>query len=407
MSLFTKFASLAQVRASLSEAGVNPVGVPIDKVLSPSRGVIGGREVILAGTNNYLGLTFDPACIEASRAAALACGTGTTGSRMANGTYAGHLALERAIAEFFGVAHAIVFTTGYQANVGTIATLAGPGEVLLLDADSHASIYDGARLSGAEVIRFKHNDPDDLSRRLGRLAGRTADTLVVVEGIYSMLGDRAPLAEIVAVTREQGAWLLVDEAHSMGVLGACGRGLAEEVGVEAQIDFITGTFSKSLGAIGGYCVSRHPELELVRAAARAYVFTASPTPATIASTHKALETIRQRPALREQLWRNARRMYEGVKALGLRVGPEPSPVVATLFDDRQQALAAWRELLARGVYVNLVVPPAAPLSLLRCSLSAAHSEQQVDAMIEAYAQMAAVLHIGSSARTVAASAVRA
>ncbi len=312
---------------------------------------------------------------------------------MANGTYGGHLDLERAIADFFAVPYAIVFTTGYQANLGIISTLAGPNDVLLLDADSHASIYDGARLGGAETFRFKHNDADDLARRLRRLGPRAADALVVVEGIYSMLGDRSPLAEIVAATREYGAWLLVDEAHSMGVLGEHGRGLAEETGLEAEVDFVTGTFSKSLGAIGGYCVSRHAELELVRNAIRAYVFSASPTPATIASTRVALDAVRQRRELRERLWRNAERVYAGVSALGLRVGPEPSPVVATLFDDRASALAAWRFLLEQGIYVNLVVPPAASLSLLRCSLSAAHSDEEVDMILEGYRVMAQQLEL--------------
>ncbi len=393
MSLFSKFEGLARLRDSLFSSGMNPVGVPIEKVLSPTRGIIAGREVVLAGTNNYLGLTFDSACIEASRRATLEFGTGTTGSRMANGTYGGHLELERAIADFFVVPYAIVFTTGYQANLGIISTLAGPNDVLLLDADSHASIYDGARLGGAQTYRFKHNDADDLAKRLRRLGPRAAEALVVVEGIYSMLGDRSPLAEIVAATREHGAWLLVDEAHSMGVLGEHGRGLAEETGLEAEVDFVTGTFSKSLGAIGGYCVSRHAELELVRNAIRAYVFSASPTPATIASTRAALDAVSHRRELRERLWRNAVRVYAGVRALGLRVGPEPSPVVATLFDDRETALAAWRYLLEHGIYVNLVVPPAASLSLLRCSLSAAHSEEEVDMILEGYRLMAQQLEV--------------
>ena len=214
--------------------------------------MLDGRRVLLLGTNNYLGLTFDRDCIAAAVAATEAEGTGTTGSRIANGSYGGHEALERRLAAFLGRRSAMVFTTGYQANLGVLSALAGRGDHLLLDADSHASIYDGARLAGAQVTRFRHNDPDDLRRRLRVLSSQPGDKLIVVEGIYSMLGDTAPLREIAAVKRETGAWLLVDEAHSLGVLGARGRGLAEAEGVEADVDFVVGTFSKSLGAIGGY-----------------------------------------------------------------------------------------------------------------------------------------------------------
>jgi 8-amino-7-oxononanoate synthase len=202
----------------------------MEKVLSSTEAIINGRRMILAGTNNYMGLTFDPDCIEAATQAAGKLGTGTTGSRMANGTYSGHVQLERELADFYGCTYGVVFSTGYIANLGMLSSLTAPGDVLLIDADSHASIYDGCRLSGAEIIRFRHNDPGDLEKRLKRLGDRAANTLVVVEGIYSMLGDRAPLADIAAVKERYGAFLLVDEAHSLGVLGRKGRGLAEEAG---------------------------------------------------------------------------------------------------------------------------------------------------------------------------------
>ncbi|NIA01366.1 MAG: aminotransferase class I/II-fold pyridoxal phosphate-dependent enzyme, partial [Planctomycetia bacterium] len=316
-------------------------------------------------------------------------GTGTTGSRMANGTFAGHVALENELAAFFDRKHAIVFSTGYAATMGMCSTLAGPGDVIVLDADSHASIYDGVRLGGADVIRFRHNDPADLDKRLRRLGDRIENTLIIVEGIYSMMGDQAPLAEIAEVKRKYGGLLLVDEAHSLGMLGEHGRGVAEAAGVEDDVDFVVGTFSKSLGAIGGYCVSNHDRLNAIRFAIRAYIFTASPSPSVIASTRAALRLMQERPYLRDQLWANAQRLYDGLKALGLQVSPEVSPVVAITIKDRNQAIDWWNRLLQHGAYVNLVVPPASPTddSLLRCSVSAAHSAEQIDRIIEAFAKV--------------------
>ncbi|MGD8617288.1 MAG: pyridoxal phosphate-dependent aminotransferase family protein [Gammaproteobacteria bacterium] len=389
MSLFDKFEPILQIRAELEALGIMPFGAVTEKILSPTEAIVDGHKVILAGTNNYLGLTFEPDCIAAAKQAVEEQGTGTTGSRMANGTFAAHLALERELAGFFDRRHAIVFSTGYAATMGMGSTLAGPGDVIVLDADSHASIYDGVRLSGAEVIRFRHNDVADLEKRLRRLGERVSNTLIIVEGIYSMLGDQAPLADIAAVKRKYGGMLLVDEAHSLGMLGAHGRGAAEAAGVERDTDFLVGTFSKSLGAIGGYCVSDHAELEAIRFAIRSYIFTASSSPSVIASTRAALRLMQERPELRERLWQNAHRLYDGLERLGYRVSPQVSPVVAVTVSDRGQAIAWWNELLRRGAYVNLVMPPAAPTSdsLLRCSVSAAHSPDQIDRIIEAFAAL--------------------
>ena len=360
MSLFDKFQPMIKTRAELAEFGVMPFGPVTEKLFSATEGIVNGKRVILAGTNNYLGLTFDPDCIAAAQKALAEQGTGTTGSRMANGTFADHLKLEQELAEFFGVGHAIVFSTGYAATMGMSATLAGPGDVILLDAESHASIYDGVMLSGAEVIRFRHNDAADLDKRLRRLGERAKDALVIVEGIYSMGGDRSPLKEIAAVKRKYGCFLMVDEAHSLGMIGEKGRGVVEAEGVEDDVDFIVGTFSKSLGAIGGYCVSRHPELEAIRFTIRSYIFTASSSPAVIASSRQALRIIQERPELRTRLWENANQLYDGLKALGLKVGPQASPVVAVTIDNREQALSWWAQLFDMGIYVNLVVPPASP-----------------------------------------------
>lgn len=393
MTLLDKFKPLQEARDRLKASGIDPFGVTVEKVLSPTEAMVNGRHVILAGTNNYLGLTFHPDCIAAATEALREAGCGTTGSRMANGNYADHQALEREFAEFYRKPYGVVFSTGYLANLALLSTLPGADDVILLDADCHASIYDGCRMSQAEVIRFRHNDVEDLKKRLSRLKERATRTLIVVEGIYSMRGDMAPLREIVALKQEHGAYLLVDEAHSLGVLGEHGRGLVEAEGVEDQVDFIVGTFSKSLGGIGGYCVSSHRELDTLRYAARPYIFTASSSPASIASTRVALRLLRDGKELREKLWRNARRFYEGLKSLGLKLGPQLSPVIAIMLgESREQALMVWHELLRRGVYVNLVMPPATPdqRCLLRCSMSAAHQDEQIDRLLAAFAEVFAL-----------------
>ena len=385
--LFDKFKTMADFQAELADKSVAPFGAVTEEILSATEGIVQGRRVILAGTNNYLGLSYDPRCIAAAQEAAARWGTGTTGSRMANGSFAEHQALEREMADFYGVGHAICFSTGYAATMGMTATLAGPGDVILLDSDSHSSIYSGVKLSGAEIIRFKHSDPEDLAKRMRRLGDRASQALIVAEGIYSMLGDVAPLKEIAAVKREYGGYLLVDEAHSMGALGETGRGAAQAAGVEDDVDFFVGTFSKSLGAIGGFCTSRHPELETIRYCIRAYIFTASSSPSVVASTREALRIVQAEPELREKLWDNARRLYDGLGKLGLPLGPSASPVVAVELQDRTQAIDCWQGLMDAGVYANLVVPPASPSTnfLLRNSVSAAHSPEQIDTIIAAYA----------------------
>jgi 8-amino-7-oxononanoate synthase len=390
MTLFAKFEALAATRRALAEYGLKSVNVVMEKLISPTEAIVNGRPTILAGTNNYLGLTLNADCVEAACQALQAEGTGTTGSRVANGTYADHVALENDLSDFFDCSSVIVFSTGYVANLGMISTLAGSGDTIMIDADCHASIYDGCKLSAADIIRFRHNDPDDLEKRLKRLKERAANTLIIVEGLYSMLGDRAPLAEIAAVKKRYGAYLLVDEAHSLGVLGENGRGLAEETGVEQDVDFIVGTFSKSLGAIGGYCASKHKELDTIRYANRPYIFTASPSPSIVASTRKALSILRSQPELRQRLWENANRLYRHFKVIGLNIGPEPSPIVAVRLENKEDAISKWNQLLEHGIYVNLVLPPASPDggSLLRCSISADHSPEQVDRIMDAFAGVA-------------------
>ena len=391
MSLLDKFSVTRQLKAGLEDIGRDPTGVVFDTINSATEGVVEGRTTILAGTNNYLGLTFDPACVAAGVSAMQTQGTGTTGSRMANGSYASHGALETELADFFQCSNAMVFSTGYAANLGVLTALLGKGDVVLLDSDAHASLYDGCRMSGADIYRFRHNDMVSLERRLERLEDRAGRCLIIVEGMYSVLGDCAPLAKIVELKERFGASLLVDEAHSLGVFGDRGCGVAEEQGVLDKVDFIVGTFSKSLGAMGGFCVSRHDVLGLFRYVSRPFMFTASPSPAVMATTREALHQLRTRRELKATLWSNARRLYSGLQALGFDLGPEVSPVIAVRCEDRESALCNWNKLLQDGVYVNMMLPPATPggASFLRCSISAAHTPEQISTIIEKFASLKA------------------
>jgi 8-amino-7-oxononanoate synthase len=389
MGIFDKFQPLAEARKAMEENCGEFFNIVMEDIISGTEAVVNGRTVLLAGSNNYLGMTFNAECIRAACQAVQREGTGTTGSRMANGTFSGHVALEQELSDFFNRLNTIVFSTGYIANLAMLSTVVGSGEVILLDADCHASIYDGCRLGDAEIVRFRHNDANDLEKRLRRLTKRNTNVLIVVEGLYSMLGDRAPLADIATLKNKYGAYLLVDEAHSLGVLGPNGRGLAEETGVENSVDFVVGTFSKSLGAIGGFCTSNHPELNLVRYASRSYVFTASSSPSIIASTRTALRIMRTQPELRRRLWDNANLLYQRLKDFDFRVGPEASPIIAVRYKNAEEAFAIWNGLLERGVYVNMVLPPATPDggALLRCSLSAAHTREQVGKIGDAFAAL--------------------
>ena len=386
MSILSKFAPLREHYDQLCSVGQNPFEMVFDSLYSATEGLYKGRRTILMGTNNYLGLTFDQSCVDEAVTVLRAQGTGTTGSRIANGSYGGHRQLEVDLARFFGRKHCMVFSTGYQANLGMLSTLVGKGDYLLLDSDSHASIYDGARLGHAEVVRFRHNDADDLHKRLNRLKGEPGNKLVVVEGIYSMLGDLAPLKEIAAVKRETGAYLMVDEAHSMGVLGATGRGLAEQTQVEADVDFVIGTFSKSLGSVGGFCVSNLEGFDVLRVACRPYMFTASLPPAVMASTITALKRLQEAPELRSYLCDNSTRLYDGLRKLGFTVGPQRSPIVSVALNDTLLAVEFWNRLLQGGIYLNLALPPAtpSPSPLLRSSVSAVHSFEQIDRALQLF-----------------------
>jgi 8-amino-7-oxononanoate synthase len=398
--LLDKYQTIIERRARMLAVGSTPSGWSTSGCCRLPAPVINGRETILAGTNNYMGITFEPDCIAAGQAALANFGTGTTGSRIANGTYAIHTELEAALAEFLGRKHCIVFTTGYQANLAMISGLAGPRDTIFLDADSHSSIYDGCTLSGARLVRFRHNDAADLGKRLARMDPDDGGKLVVLEGIYSMLGDRPPLADFVELKRQYGFELLVDEAHSFGVLGPNGRGLADEAGLEEECDYVVGTFSKSIGSIGGFGAGNDEMFDVLRYAARPYMFTASPSPASIATARAALARLAAEPERRTRLWENSKRLHDGFRDLGLDLGCDTvSPIVAVKCPDEPSTVAMWNALLDAGVYVNIAVPPGTPnrLCLLRCSVSAAHTTDEIDLILELFGKVVAAHRTRASA----------
>ncbi|MDQ3144832.1 MAG: aminotransferase class I/II-fold pyridoxal phosphate-dependent enzyme, partial [Pseudomonadota bacterium] len=360
--LFSKFDPLiAQREALLSTGLTDPFNLVMDEVISPTVAMCNGKRTILLGTYNYMGMTFDPDVIAAGKQALDDYGSGTTGSRVLNGTYAGHKACEEALRTFYDMDHAMVFSTGYQANLGIISTLAGKDDYIILDIDSHASIYDGCALGNAQIVPFRHNDVEALEKRLKRMP-EGAGCLVVLEGVYSMLGDVAPLKEMVAVSKAAGAMVLVDEAHSMGFIGENGRGVAEAQGVIDDVDFIIGTFSKSVGTVGGFCVSNHPKFKILRLVCRPYVFTASLPPSVVATAATSIAKLTHGADKRAHLWENSRKLHAGLKALGFTLGTDTpqSAIIAVILPDLEQGIAMWQALLDEGLYVNLARPPATP-----------------------------------------------
>lgn len=386
--LFSKFDALIAQREGLLATGVkDPFSLVMEEVKSPTVAVVNGKETILLGTYNYMGMTFDDDVIAAGKKALDEFGAGTTGSRVLNGTFQGHKECEDALKEFYGMDHAMVFSTGYQANLGIISTIAGKGDYIILDIDSHASIYDGCKMGDAEIVAFRHNDVEALEKRLKRLPA-DAGKLVVLEGVYSMLGDVAPLKEMIRVSKEAGAMILVDEAHSMGFIGENGRGVAEEQGVLDDVDFVIGTFSKSVGTVGGFCVSNHPKFEIMRLVCRPYVFTASLPPSVVACSAASIRKLMHNGNKRGHLWENSRNLHQGLRDLGFQLGTPnaQSAIIAVIMPDLEKGAAMWAALLENGLYVNLARPPATPagMTLLRCSLCAEHSSEQVADILDRF-----------------------
>jgi len=389
-SIFDKYAILQSRVDLMMKIGKDALGLKFDDIVSATKGKIDGREILLAGTNNYLGLTFDDDCMKAAKNAVDKHGTGTTGSRVANGSYNEHIQLEKALAEHLKMESCVVFTTGYQTNLAAISGLAGDNDVIFMDADAHACVIDGTRLTSSSTIRFRHNNPEDLDKRLKR-QGDISDghALVVIEGMYSMFGDIAPVDEFVDVTHRHGGYLYIDEAHSYGVFGPTGCGIAEEQGVLDKIDFISGTFSKSLASVGGFCASRHKEFEILRKVMRPYMFTASATPSNICAALMAVEKVKEGHHLRKNLKTRSIQLHSGLSEMGYDICADASPVIAVRRPNEAVAAMEWNWLIENGVYVNLAVPPGTPQSssLLRISLSAAHTEMDINTILKAFSNL--------------------
>jgi 8-amino-7-oxononanoate synthase len=359
-----------------------------------------GAERIMLGSNNYLGLTADPRVIQGARDALERYGTGLTGSRLLNGTLDLHLDLEREIAEWMGTEEAIVFTTGHQANVGTLGTILAPGDTVIADSADHASILDGCLLSRAKLRPFRHNRLDKLETMLTRAADDGGGVLVVVDGVFSMEGDVAPLPQIVELCRRHGARLMVDEAHAAGVLGARGAGTSELFGVEDGVDLRMGTFSKSLASCGGFIAGSHEVIDFLRIQSRAFLFTAAAVPAAVGAALAALRIVRSEdgPPLFAQVLENAEYLNRGLHELGFKVvEPQPlpdgstvvTPIVPVVVGDDWKAVLLWRALYDAGVFVNVALHPAVPPAgaLLRTSVMATHDRATLDRALERFASV--------------------
>jgi len=365
-------------------AGVYPYFHAIQEA-TPTRVRIEGKWRIMVGSNNYLGLTHHPRVLEAARSALHRYGSGSTGSRLLNGTLDLHVELEDRLASLLGKPAALVFTTGYLANLGTLQALCGPGDHIFLDRLNHACLVDGALLSGARTHRFRHADPTALEEKLASAPGG-GGRLVAVDGVFSMEGDLSPLPAIVEVTRRHGAQLLVDDAHALGVLGEGGAGTGSHFGVTDGVDLIMATFSKSLASVGGVVAGPGAVVEYLRHRARAFIFTASMPPASVAGVLAALDILRDEPERREGLLNSTARLREGLQGMGFDTGSSCTPIVPVMVGDQERTLRLWRALFDRGILVHPILSPAVPRAecRLRVSLTAEHTEGEVEQVLDAF-----------------------
>ncbi len=379
--ILDKCRELATVN-DLREAGLYPYFMPIE-ASHDTWVVIDGARKIMVGSNNYMGLTHDPRVLEAARDALNKFGSGNTGSRFLNGNLDLHEQLEAELADFTGMEAALVFSTGYQTNLGTLGALIGRADTVYIDKLDHASLQDGVRLGLGRTRRFNHNDFATL-RRMLEAEKPSRGKLIAVDGVYSMEGDIADLPTLVELRREYGAAILVDDAHAVGVLGETGAGTAEHWGLTDEVDLILGTFSKSFASIGGFVAGRADVIDYLQHNARALMFSASMPPASAATVLKALEIIRDEPERREQLWKNTYRMMEGFKSIGFDIGPTETPIVPILIGPMEKTFVFWRALFEAGVFSNPVVPPAVPEGScrLRTSYMATHSDDDLDFVLE-------------------------
>jgi 8-amino-7-oxononanoate synthase len=385
MDIFAKCPAFTDAKEAIA-AGFYPFFIPMEGN-EGTEAICQGRRVIMCGSNNYLGLTMDPRVRQAAEEAIRTYGTSCTGSRFANGTLELHLQLERELAEFVGKEAALVFSTGMQTNLGTISALMGRGDYVILDKEDHASIVDGARLSWGETKRFKHNDLQDLERVLASLP-EDKGKLVIVDGLYSMEGDLAPLPELVPLCRKYEARLMVDDAHGIGVLGQ-GRGTAAHFGMTKDVDLIMSTFSKSFASLGGFIAGDEPVIHYIKHHARALIFSASIPASNAAAALAALHIMRDEPQHCARLNAIADRMRAGYRSLGFDIGNSVSPIIPIILGDDIRTVLTWKALFEEGVYTNAVISPAVSpgRQLLRTSYMATHTDAQMDRVLEVFAKV--------------------
>lgn len=359
------------------ELGLYPWFLPLEDT-EGTEVVVEGRKILMIGSNNYLGLTTDPRVRKAAIEAVERYGTSCTGSRFLNGTLALHQEAEARLANFVGMEAALVFSTGYQVNLGTISALVGRGDVVVLDKDDHASIVDGAMLALGEIRRYSHNDMDHLDRVLEKIDEDTG-VLVVVDGVYSMGGDLAPLPDIIPITKKHGARLMVDDAHSIGMMGG-GRGTPAHFGVTEDIDLIMGTFSKSFASLGGFIAGDADVMDYIQHHARSFMFSASMPASNVAAVLASLDIMEKEPEHVERLWEVTERMRSGLKEMGFQMGPSTTPIIPIIIGEREKTFKAWKMCFAAGLYTNAVIAPAVPpdMGMLRTSYMATHTDEQID-----------------------------
>jgi len=367
----------------LMSAGIYPFFRVIESAQDPEV-IMNGHRMIMVGSNNYLGLTNHPVVKKAAIEAIRKYGTGCAGSRFLNGTLDIHVKLEEKLARFIRKESALVFSTGFQVNLGVISALVGKDDIIIIDKMDHASIIDGCRLSYGEVKKFRHNDMADLERILKENVDRSK--LVIVDGVFSMEGDIVDLPKVVALAKAYGARLMVDDAHGIGVLGKTGRGTAEHFGLEDEVDIIMGTYSKSLASIGGFIAGSEKVVHYIKHFARSLIFSASPPPASVAAVSAALDIIDNEPERVEMLWKNTRKMLQGLKDLGFRIGPSETPIIPVMVGDNETAFKMALMLQEEGVFANVAVSPAVPegKALIRTSYMATHTGEQLDRVLSAF-----------------------
>ncbi len=371
----------------LRSTGMYPYFKPISES-EDTMVVIEGKPRIMLGSNNYLGLTHHPKVLEAAAKALEKYGAGCTGSRFLNGTLDLHLQLEQDLARFLKKESAMVFSTGYGANLGLVSGLVGRGETVFLDKLDHACIVDGARLSYGETQRFNHGDYKSLARLLEK-HGTSVGSMIIVDGVYSMEGTIADIPELVRLKQKYGAVLAVDDAHSLGVIGPAGDGTGAHFGMQDDVDIVAGTFSKSLASVGGFVAGTASTIDYLKHHSRPFIFTASLPPANTAGDIAALEVLQQEPERRDHLWSITRRLQDGLRSLGYDIGETQTPIVPVLIGEMDKTFIFWRKLFDAGVFTNPVVAPAVPPSQcrLRTSLIATHTHAQIDQALDAFAKI--------------------